>query len=49
MPYTVRVRKRKKKRIYIIIRKRDGKKVGESTSMAKAQASIGHRMRGEYS
>lgn len=47
MPYTIRRRKRGKKTIYVIVRKRDGKAVGTSTSMAKAQASIGHRMSGE--
>lgn len=43
MPYTLRKSKGK----VLIIRKRDRKVVGRSTSMAKARASIGHRMRGE--
>ena len=47
MPYTIRRRKKGKKTIYLIIRKTDGKVVGKSTSMAKAGASIGHRMSGE--
>lgn len=47
MPYTIRKVIRKGRRLYLIVRKRDGKVVGRSTSMAKAQASIGHRMSGE--
>lgn len=46
MPYTIR-KPRKKGGKYKIIRKDDGKVVGTSTSLAKARASIGYRMRGE--
>ena len=45
MPYIIK--KRKGPRPYKIIRKNDGKVVGSSTSMAKAKASIGHRMSNE--
>ncbi len=43
-PYEIKKLKSGK---YAIIRKVDGKKVGESSSRAKAGASIGYRMAGE--
>ena len=43
MPYTIKKQNGKWK----IIRKTDNKVVGTSSSLAKAQASIGYRMSGE--
>jgi hypothetical protein len=43
MPYTIKVSKGK----YKIIRKSDGKVVGTSDTMKKAQGSIAHRMDSE--
>lgn len=45
MPYTIK--KVKGKKPYRIINKETGKVVGSSSSMAKARASIGHRMSAE--
>lgn len=44
MPYIIKKQSNGK---YAIIRKIDGKKVGESDTRAKAGASIGFRMNGE--
>jgi hypothetical protein len=47
MPYTIRKSTIGGKKLYLIVRKTDGKVVGRSTTAAKAGASIGFRMRGE--
>jgi hypothetical protein len=47
MPYYLKKRKKKGKTVWLIVRKRDNKVVGTSTSQTKAKASIWLRMRGD--